>query len=171
MCTALPRTQRLTKEDEELVPSLYEQIQRLKNQNSSLVEKNKELQDVLEKKKRELAVSKKVIQAKKTVTPSRPITPGGPIEIRPGHTTLNHTSTPPSSSAVPNSAVIDQNQSLNIAADANLLEIAKKYKSRLAAAEEQLVQLREQNAKMQLGQQVPMPQQLNVRYLLPFVPF
>src|SRR4051812_8942923 len=67
----IQRQPKLTREDEDLVPSLYDQINRLKGQNTMLTEKIKELQDSLDKKKRELAISKKVLQSKKSTPTSR----------------------------------------------------------------------------------------------------
>lgn len=131
--SVIPRAPKLSREDEELVPSLYEQINKLKGQNAALVEKNKEIQDILEKKKRELAISKKVLQSKKppsvpTYPLNRATSPSATeIEIRAGPTKLQPNMTPqPSLPILP-----DQNTPINnIQPDPHLLEIAKKYKER-----------------------------------------
>lgn len=96
-----------------------------------LLEKNKELLDSLEKKKRELAVSKKVLQAKRTsvsknVSLREVPLQSNEIDIVPGPSKLGFPSTTPSAIVAQ-----DQNTPSNLTTpDANLLEIAKKYKAR-----------------------------------------
>jgi hypothetical protein len=126
----LQKAPKLSREDEDLVPALYDQINKLKGQNSMLLEKNKELLDSLEKKKRELAVSKKVLQSKRaTTTKSAPMREiplqSSEIDILPG---------PSKHGVIP---LLPPPQDQNVPSnfpppDANLLEIAKKYKARLA---------------------------------------
>lgn len=111
----------MKKEDENLISTLYEQVDRLKSQNASLASKNKHLTEALDKKKREVTIMKKTsYMHKKAPIGGRKENPQDQeIEVVPGpnpHHTVSRMS--------PRMSQADPIQ------DANLLEVAKKYKAR-----------------------------------------
>jgi len=136
----IQRAPKLSREDEELVPSLYDQINKLKSQNNVLADRNKEISETLEKKKRELAISKKVLQTKRppsilpySNTKDRDSVGVAEVEIRAGPTKHSHqttTHTPPMPVVQSATVTPDQNTTSSITPDAHLLEIARKYKER-----------------------------------------
>eukprot|EP01035_Chromulina_nebulosa_P017157 gene17157-22671_t len=136
------------REEDNLINTLYDQISKLKNQNSSLTEKNKSLVDQLERKKRELTLAKKISSNYKRplTAPTKEIT-ATEIEIRPGPTNFHHNTN--------SNNHIDQNLNTNILTstnaitpDPNLLNIAKNYKARIAVLEEQLENFKDENARL-----------------------
>jgi hypothetical protein len=111
---------------------LQEQVGKLKFQNGSLNEKCKEFADQLEKKKRELAVLKRA-SVRRSVTSSAQASSSGArenlppvIEVQPAPT-------------IKQSA---DDMQLSIKQDPNLLELAKKYKSRFATCFAKLLALK-----------------------------
>jgi hypothetical protein len=116
------------REEEDLIANLYNQINKLKSQNTTLVDKNKELEENFEKKKKEVIIAKKQLLIRRNsmgpnlgIKNERPKTaPITEITIVPG--------------PLPNGQVTN-NKELTapnnpILADPNLLEIARKYKAR-----------------------------------------
>jgi hypothetical protein len=90
----------------------------LKTQNVLLVEKNKHLVDQVEKRKREITTLKRDVQRLKSNGKTKDPPPIPDIEIRPAPTNLSGTK---------RQAVEDV---LPPAPDANLMEVARKYKER-----------------------------------------
>ena len=116
---------RRNRDDEELVINLYAQMDKMKSQNSALIEKNKELVDSLEKKKREVLVLKRATQSRKVQSSNSSnggvaglMLPEVQIDIKPAPTVLKQ-------------SMDDMNLSTSSKQqDPNLLEIARKYKER-----------------------------------------
>ena len=155
------------KEEENMIGSLSEQVAKLKRQNNGLLEKNKQLVEQLERKKRELLSAKRptaqaqLVQTKRGIgmaatTKENNPPPPPEIDIRPGATHLRQTQTHTqtqrpalfdSPAPIGLGASFAQTPAATAAAtaaatDSNLLEVARKYKARLTAAEEQLAQVR-----------------------------
>jgi hypothetical protein len=150
------------KDEENMIGSLSDQVSKLKRQNNGLLEKNKQLAEQLERKKRELLSAKRptaqaqLVQTKRgigmagTTKENNPPPPPPEIDIRPGATHLRQTQRPmafDSPAPLGNVTSFAQTPAATAAAtaaatDSNLLEVARKYKARLTAAEEQLAQVR-----------------------------
>ena len=149
------------KEEENMIGSLSDQVSKLKRQNNGLLEKNKQLAEQLERKKRELLSAKRptaqaqLVQTKRGIgmagtTKENNPPPPPEIDIRPGATHLRQTQRPmafDSPAPLGNVTSFAQTPAATAAAtaaatDSNLLEVARKYKARLTAAEEQLAQVR-----------------------------
>lgn len=131
MYAFLSGTSKADREERDAIESLYEHIAKLKSANSALSTKNKTLLEQLEKKKRELALSKRPTARR---PPSAP-TVKGEVDVVPGRT----------GKAEPQAPQEDES---------NWFEIAKKFKARLATAEEQLLKLREENEKLRTQRKV-----------------
>lgn len=118
------------KEEENLIATLSGQNSKLKSQYGTIIDKNKQLVELLEKKKREISTLKRSVQTKikanASITQSRESFVPQDVEIRAAATHFtdrnNHTNNPMNVSTAPPPP--------NPAADANLLEIARKYKAR-----------------------------------------
>jgi DNA repair exonuclease SbcCD ATPase subunit len=133
----------IDKGEENLIATLTTQNSKFKNQYGIIIEKNKLLVDQLEKKKREMAALKRSTSTKKSnseVLASKENLMQD-VEIRAGPT---HFQTQTQTKNLDNT-IANVNPS---ATDSNLLEVARKYKARLTAAEEQLSQLRDDNARL-----------------------
>jgi len=137
----------IDREEENVIASLKEQNSKLTGINNSLVEKNKQLNEVLEKRKREISVLKGLQK-------SRPKSAGtlsskeniGEIEIRGAP---NPTGPLVGTKRTSSEANVAPPATSNT--DSNLLEIARKYKARLSAAEEQLAVLQNENQKLRIA--------------------
>ena len=152
----------IDKEEENVINALKEQNLKLTGINSNLVEKNKQLNEVLEKRKREISVLKGLQK-------SRPKSAGsisakeniGEIEIRgapnPSGPLVGTKRTSSEANVAP---PVSSNT------DSNLLEIARKYKAKLSAAEEQLAVLQNENQKLRIatskGSVAPAPPSMNM---------
>ncbi len=116
------------KEDEELVSKLYAENAKLKAVNTSIKDKYKELEVNLNKKKREVAMlNKKLKMGTADNTASRgtlAVSASQEIDIRAGATTKRPASAKASSGRAPEAL------SLAAADNSNLLEVARKYKTR-----------------------------------------
>lgn len=124
------KSQPRNREEEDLIATLYAQTNKLKLENKSLDEKNKELEIKVEKKSKEITVLKRDIlriksHTKNNVTVSTREKPVPPPPL-------------PEITLVPSKTHRDQSQSIPSTkpsepqhTDANLLEIAKQLKSRL----------------------------------------
>lgn len=135
------------KEEDDLIASLQNQISKYKSQNASINDKNKQLLDDLDKKKREISVLKR-LQANQAgrpkTAPSNSSNAQNNIEIIPGPNPRNSNSNLKKSL---DSIPIPANNSSS-ATDSNLLEVARKYKARLTAAEELLDNLQKENSTL-----------------------
>jgi chromosome segregation ATPase len=131
----------IDKGEENLIATLTAQNSKFKNQYGIIIEKNKLLVDQLEKKKREMASLKRSTSTKKSNSEvlSSKENVMQDVEIRAGPTHFQ--------TQIKNldNTVTNINPSVT---DSNLLEVARKYKARLTAAEEQLSQLRDDNARL-----------------------
>ena len=118
------------KEEENLIATLSGQNSKLKSQYGTIIEKNKQLVELLEKKKREISTLKRSIQTKgkanTSMIQSRENLIPQDVEIRAAAT--HFTDKNNQSTNLMN--VSTAPPPLNPAADANLLEIARKYKAR-----------------------------------------
>ena len=155
-----------------MIGSLSDQISKLKRQNNGLVEKNKQLIDQVERKKREVTAAKRSAQTplgapKRTgmASTTKENHPPAPpeIDIKPGATHLRQTQQRTGNifeSPVP---MTNGNATPAAAAvtDSNLLEVARKYKARLTAAEEQLSQLKDENARLRQEPMIAAPLSVN----------
>lgn len=115
------------KEDEELVSKLYAENTKLKSINKSIKEKYNALESQLEKKKREVAMlSRKVKTAtgEAAATKGMMVSASQEIDIRPGETIKRPASAKSSAGKSP------EPLSLAAADNSNLLEVARKYKTR-----------------------------------------
>lgn len=115
------------KEDEELVSKLYAENAKLKSVNKSIKEKYNALESQLDKKKREVAMlNRKVKSATGEAAPMKGISVAASqeIDIRPGATVKRPGSAKSSSGKSP------EPLSLAAADNSNLLEVARKYKTR-----------------------------------------
>eukprot|EP01041_Mallomonas_annulata_P006434 gene6434-13005_t len=145
------KSQPRNREEEDLIATLYDQIKKLKSQNSNLAEKNKDIEDKFEKKKREVVVLKKQLLVRRNasgpqlgIKNDRPNTaPITEVTIVPGP--LHHAKEAqlPSMSHPFQPQTTESNPS-----ESNLLEIARNFKARLQATEQQLNLAREENAKL-----------------------
>jgi Ca2+-binding EF-hand superfamily protein len=138
------------KEENDLIASLQSQISKYKSQNNSVTDKNKQLVDDLEKKKREISVLKR-LQANQAGRPktapsnsSNSQHNNNNIEIIPGPNP-RHSNSNVKKIIDPIPIATNNNSS---ATDSNLLEVARKYKARLTAAEEQLDNLQKENSAL-----------------------
>ncbi len=115
------------KDDEAVIENLFKENNKLKSQVNSLNEKNKSLSEQLDKKSREVLYLKKHINApKKSDKKDRPST-APEVDVVPAPTHFGH-------KEQRHSEVIDFKDNFTSVKenvhDENLLEIAKKYKSR-----------------------------------------
>ena len=156
------------KEEENMIGSLSDQISKLKRQNNGLVEKNKQLVDQVERKKREVTAAKRsaqtpLVAAKRTgmASTTKENHPPAPpeIDIKPGATHLRQTQRTGNMFESPAPMNVNGNATPAAAAvtDSNLLEVARKYKARLTAAEEQLSQLKDENARLRQEPMIAAP--------------
>ncbi len=139
------------REDMLLDSSLKEEVNKLKVSNTKLREKNKQLVEQLEKKTREVTTLRRLLADKKR-TPAR-IDPNSTlqqIEIKPAPTYRHHKESDASLDNIDNT-------------NENILEIARKYKSRLMEVEEELIRLQEENLRSQGG--VPASRSTEVIFL------
>lgn len=124
------------KEERDLVSDLTEELQRYRIQNMNLSKKVEQLNDVIEKKKKEVASLRKTNTMQKALSSShhKNATGGGDdpdmeLEIKPGRNPTIRTPQTPAlkGPATPTPAPTTILQSLP---DVNMIELAKKYKSR-----------------------------------------
>lgn len=129
------------KDEENLVAALSNQNTKLKHQHGVIIEKNKQLLELLEKRKREINSLKRshLVRGKpiSAAQASKENFLPHEVEIRAAATHFAERDTnvsmmselkPPSSSAITSLSV-----AAAAAADSNLLEIARKYKTRLVS--------------------------------------
>ena len=107
ICTGVTKADR---EERSMVEAVQEQMKALKGQNAALAVKNKELSELLEKKKKELLTARRP-----TLSSKRPLS--APVLSNPGVDIIPGPSRPPP--AIKEEPV-----------DANYIEIAKKLKAR-----------------------------------------
>ena len=150
------------REDEQLVSKLYEENTKLKGIVAALKGKNKQLIEIIEKKKRELALAKKsgggTDRAGSLRSTSVGTLPSGTtgaqqrgvqdVDIRPAP---NPTRRSGGGLEILQSNNNTSNSSAAAQADSNLLEVARKYKARLTAAEEQIAAMRDENSRLRAG--------------------
>ena len=123
------------KDEENLVATLSNQNSKLKNQYGIIIEKNKQLVELLEKKKREISMLKRSVQvqAKSKSNPSLNQSKENMIpqdvEIRAAATNFMDRNTNTNSNNNNNNNMGNA-APLNAQTDSNLLEIARKYKAR-----------------------------------------
>ena len=118
------------KAEESIVATLTTQNTKLKHQHGVIIEKNKQLVELLEKKKREITALKRTNLAKgKSNLPGQASKENffpQDIEFRAAATHFADRNV--------NSSIVTDSKSgpqvVNVAADANLIEIARKYKAR-----------------------------------------
>jgi hypothetical protein len=112
------------KEQESYIATLQEQNTKLKTSNSTLAEKNKQLVDLVEKKKREITtIKREVVRLKSARPPTRESTTVPEVEVRPAPTPhLSGTKRPAFEEPPP--------APTQSASDSNLIEVARKYKER-----------------------------------------
>lgn len=121
------------KDEENLVATLSSQNAKLKHQHGVIIEKNKQLVDLLEKRKREIAALKRSNMAKgkpmSSAQQSKENFLPHEVEIRAAATHFSERNV--------NNSVISEvratpavSAASAAAADSNLLEIARKYKAR-----------------------------------------
>lgn len=136
------------KEEENVIASLQNQILKLTSINKDLVEKNKQLNEVLEKRKREISVLKGLQKPRPksagTLSSKENLVE---IEIRgapnPSGPLVGTKRTSSEANVLPPATTSNT--------DSNLLEIARKYKAKLSAAEEQLAILQNENQKLRIA--------------------
>ena len=113
--------------------TLYDQISKLKAKNAALVEKNKQLIDQLERKKRELLLANRPTNpanAKKPQTPTSAAAGVGLQFLHQQDIVINAAPTQMSGSVKKSLHVETEAPAQQNATDSNLLEIARKYKAR-----------------------------------------
>ena len=118
------------KTEESIVATLTTQNSKLKHQHGVIIEKNKQLVELLEKKKREITAIKRtnLVKGKSTLSgqASKENFLPQDVEIRAAATHFADRNV--NSSMIIESKSIPQ--TINAAADSNLIEIARKYKAR-----------------------------------------
>lgn len=111
-------------EDETLISTLYEKIAKLESQNTEVTKRNKQLTDVLEKKKKQIAsLERQVNEFKRREGPRKPQSKDRPksapeIDIIAAKTNRAETS-------------MEHEQTENILNHHQLLDLVKTYKTRL----------------------------------------
>lgn len=113
-----------------MIVTLYDQISKLKGQNALLVDKNKQLVEQLERKKREITLAKRPTNPQKqaVLKGKQQLHQLQEVDIVAAQTVLNTQK----ASAKKLQAIDPEFPPPPNATDSNLLEIARKYKARFA---------------------------------------
>lgn len=132
----------MDREEKDLLPSLYEQINKHKARIAGLTEQNAKLTAALEKKTRQLELSKRTAYLGKSAS-RKENTPANVSEVD-----IIPAPNPRQSAARPHSPHKPAHSAADPLTDTNLIEVARNYKARLTTVEEQLAKLERENAKL-----------------------